>query len=319
MVRAGQMPLDRAHAHARWAERYDAQSDPQRAAAHFGRAMHYARLVQAFGARPKRESEEEKSRDIVVGRVEDGAEVWSTLRDLYSERRAAATKKRRVHEELHVQGGASSGKPLYAGPVGPVGYDYRKLPGMLDNLYASERSGLTGRVHSDAEGLWYIHRCESTGIVYLVPGRLATDAEGVMDLVKRVTRGNYIVMSSYTIALDVGMLIVQDQRPGRVQVERGGVWYPATEIETFAYYDFLLRYPKKAHNYVGEKVHVPEVLLSNYTPIPARLQDEENGNLDMALTRNRGCIYVGNNRGFESSTKSTIRSQISDVAYPLPS
>ena len=59
MVRAGQMPLDRAHAHSSWAARYDAQGEPQRAAAHFGRAMHYALMArtdrtqgQAFGARP---------------------------------------------------------------------------------------------------------------------------------------------------------------------------------------------------------------------------------------------------------------------------
>ena len=50
MARAGNLPLDRARAHARWAERYDEQGDTQRSTAHFGRAMHYAQMVQAFGA-----------------------------------------------------------------------------------------------------------------------------------------------------------------------------------------------------------------------------------------------------------------------------
>ncbi len=49
MVRAGNVPLDRAHAHARWAERYDAQGDSQRSMAHFGRAIHYAQAAHAFG------------------------------------------------------------------------------------------------------------------------------------------------------------------------------------------------------------------------------------------------------------------------------
>ena len=327
MVRAGPVPLDRAHAHARWAERYDAQSDPHRAAAHFGRAMHYAQMAQAFGA-PK-SAREKGSRDIVVGRWEDGAEVWSTLQHLtYPARMAAATKKRRVHEALHGQGGASSRKPLYAGPVGPAGpagYDYRELPDMLDEMYASESSGIMGSVHPDPRGLWHLHRCELTGIVYLVPGRLATDAHGVRDLVEGVARYQ-AAAPAYTGALEDGLLIVQDQRPARVQVKRYGVWEPATEIETFAYYDFLVRYPARVHNYVGEKAasemhaslvgeqnNFREWLLSVSTPIPAHLQDEENGNLDIAIKRDRSGIYVGNNGGFGSN-----RRQISDVAWRLP-
>jgi hypothetical protein len=57
MARAGDVPLDRAYAHARWAGRYDAQGNTQRAAAHFGRAMHYAQKIQAFGG-SKRAREE---------------------------------------------------------------------------------------------------------------------------------------------------------------------------------------------------------------------------------------------------------------------
>ena len=123
MVRAGNMPLSRAHAHARWAERYDAQSDPRRAAAHFGRAVHYARMVQAFGA-PKR-AREEGSRDIVVGLWENGAEAWyklPVLHDLhyaaaYPERLAAATKRNRLQQALRGHGPAG---PRQA-PAGTAG------------------------------------------------------------------------------------------------------------------------------------------------------------------------------------------------------
>ena len=116
MVRAGNMPLDRAHAHARWAGRYDAQGDQQRAAAHFGRAMHYA---QAFGAR-KRSLEEADSREadsreadsrdareadsghIVVGLWEGGEEAWYKLRDLRYPERAAVS--RRMQQVFHGHG-----------------------------------------------------------------------------------------------------------------------------------------------------------------------------------------------------------------------
>jgi hypothetical protein len=68
MVRAGNMPLDRAHAHARWAGRYDAQGDPQRSMAHFGRVVHYAQVAQAFGAR-RRYSVEADSREADSGHI----------------------------------------------------------------------------------------------------------------------------------------------------------------------------------------------------------------------------------------------------------
>ena len=317
MVRAGQMPLDRAHAHARWAERYDAQSDPRRAAAHFGRAMHYAQMVQAFGA-PKRESEE-GSGDIVVGRVEDGAEVWSTLQNLsavlgYSERREAATKKRRINEALRGHGDVSSRKRS-ACPSD-----------MLDKLYASESSGIMGSVHSDTEGLWHIHRSESTGIVYLVPDtRLAAGADGVRDLVAHYMDPG----SAYKDALSEGLLIVQDQRPGSVQVKRGGAWEPATKFETFAYYDFLLRYPQFSHSYHSEKrareldeelskLSGSEVLKSNlqwlWTTFPSAYASEQNEAPRLSMSRNGTYIFAGN--ADDPVRKHPAR--ISDVAWRLP-
>ncbi len=85
------MPLDRAHAHARWAGRYDAQGDPQRSMAHFGRAMHYAQAAHAFGARRRysveADSREADSGHIVVGRWEDGAEAWYTVNGAIVKRR----------------------------------------------------------------------------------------------------------------------------------------------------------------------------------------------------------------------------------------
>ena len=55
MVLAGAYPLDRALAHAHWAQRYRDQMDPIRSAAHIGRAAHYMGMAQraqsAFGAR----------------------------------------------------------------------------------------------------------------------------------------------------------------------------------------------------------------------------------------------------------------------------
>jgi hypothetical protein len=86
------MPLDRAHAHARWAGRYDAQGDAQRAAAHFGRAVHYAQKIQAFGT--SKRAREAGMGDIVVGRWEDGAEVWTAL---YSERTKRSSRMQQVH------------------------------------------------------------------------------------------------------------------------------------------------------------------------------------------------------------------------------
>ncbi len=93
MVRAGNMPLDRAHAHARWAGRYEAQGETQRAAAHFGRAVHYAQVAHAFGA-PKRARKADLG-NIVVGLWEHEAAAWYTLHDLlYSETRKSSRIQR---------------------------------------------------------------------------------------------------------------------------------------------------------------------------------------------------------------------------------
>ena len=202
---------------------------------------------------------------------------------------------------------------------------------MLDKMYASESSGIMGSVHPDPRGLWHLHRCESTGIVYLVPGRLATDAHGVRDLVEGVARYQ-AAAPAYKGALEDGLLIVQDQRRGRVQVKRDGVWEPATEIETFAYYDFLVRYPARVHNYVGEKVvsemHASLVLVSTIISASGFFRYRRRFQLTYK-TRRTGILTsrssaieavsyvsnngVGNNDGFGSN-----RRQISDVAWRLP-
>ena len=66
------LPLDRAQAHARWAERYDAQGETQRSMAHFGRAVHYAQVAQAFGARSSAKRAQVKvKRDGVWGPATD--------------------------------------------------------------------------------------------------------------------------------------------------------------------------------------------------------------------------------------------------------
>jgi hypothetical protein len=152
MVRAGDVPLDRAYAHARWAGRYDAQGNTQRSAAHFGRAMHYAQVAQAFGA-PKRSLEEADAReadardadlgDIVVGRWEDGAEVWTAL---YSER----TKRSRM-QQVH-RGHGDTGIRKAKATTESAGSMYREIPAMLDALYASESSGTEASVHRATAG-----------------------------------------------------------------------------------------------------------------------------------------------------------------------
>ena len=226
------MPLDRAHAHARWAGRYDAQGDTQRSAAHFGRAMHYAQMVQAFGA-PKRKRTADLE-NIVVGLWEHEAAAWYTLHDLlYSETRKSSRIQR---DPMHRQAAA-----------GPASDVYRVIPGMLDKLYASESSGTRDSVQSDADGNWYIHRDRGTSLVYLVPAPLAGNEQGARDLVSKW--GCNLVEPSYTYGLSKGLVIVQDQRRGCVRVKRTGSWGPATELETFAYYDFLLRYPAHFRNY----------------------------------------------------------------------
>ena len=311
MVRAGDVPLDRAHAHARWAERYDAQGEPQRSMAHFGRAVHYAQVAQAFGARRRysveADSREADSGHIVVGRWEDGAEAWYTVN--------GAIVKRRQPEPSWPGDDTSSD----AGPRSPQRPRrstklpvYRELVEMIGELYKSESSGITDIVHDGNSGHLSIYRCSKTGRVYLVPTRLlATDRNLLHDDYKRVLKN--------------GLLIVQDHRPGCVRVKRAGSWEHATEIETFAFYDFLLRQPLAAHVYIGAKpasemLSLKNIardshmaLLSGATPIPAHLQDEDSEGMALTLTHGPSGIHV-----FYDGDKSN-RSQISDWAWRLPS
>jgi hypothetical protein len=279
MVRAGTTPLDRAHAHARWAERYDAQGDAERAAAHFGRAMHYAQMVQAFGAGPEPEPSSKRAReegmgDIVVGRWEAGKEVWTAL---YSER----TKRKRMQQVFHGHGATKADPKGHKGTAEPMGSLYRVLPGLLDALYASESSGDRDSVHCDKAEYWYIHRDSGTSLVYLVPAPLAGNKDGARDLV--FTIGCNLAEPSYTYGLSEGLLIVQDKRPGRVQVKRGGLWGPATRLETFAYYDFLLRYPSTPHYYLEQRAPAHTATSEQF---------EQNGHVYLTLTRNDVGIFV---------------------------
>ena len=317
MVLAGSRPLDRAHAHARWAERYNDRSDPQRAAAHFGRALHYAQMAQAFGAPDRGPSGpwplEADLGDIVVGRWEDGAEAWTAL---YSER----TKRSRMQQVFR-------GRGTTKGPKGPA--VHRAIPDMLEKLYASERRGITGSVHSDEAGHWYIHRCYTTGIVYLVPAAAAAAAAemtrtsiecGVRSTVKRAAREPF----SYASALEEGLLIVQDQSTGRMRVQRGGAWEPATKLETFAYYDFLLRYPENSHCYQSEKdeelskLTGSEVLKSNlqwlWTTFPSAYVSDQNEAPKLTMSRNGTYIFASN----EDDPVEKNPARISDVAWRLP-
>jgi hypothetical protein len=318
MVRAGDVPLDRAHAHARWAGRYDAQGDQQRAAAHFGRAMHYAHEAHAFGD-PKR-AREAGMGDIVVGRWEDGAEVWTAL---YSER----TKRSRM-QQVHRGHGDTGIRKAKATTEGFVGSAHRELPDVLDKLYESEISGTKDSVHSYTGGTWYITRCATTGRVYLVPALHAQDEGGVRTLVRTLLSNSPL----YTYAMRMyGLLVVQDLRPGCVRVKRTeGAWRAATEIETFAYYDFLLEYPKSTRYYhFGKKARELDYELSNpgyneaykiywkshWATVPreyaAANEDED---LQLTVRRNRGGISIG-----DYDDPDTNMSQISDWAWRLPS
>ena len=321
MVRAGNMPLDRAHAHARWAERYDAQGDTQRSVAHFGRAMHYAQMAQAFGTSKRaRDSREADSGDIVVGRWEDGAEAWTAL---YSE-----TRRSRMQDVLRGHGTTKRRRS----PTGPIDSLYQVIPSMLERLYTSERRGITDSVHGDPTVQWYIHRCGTTGIVYLVPAPLEAGGSGtsiqagVRSTVERAARDPF----AYTSTLQEGLLIVQDQSPGCVRVQRGGAWEHATKFETFAYYDFLLRYPSSFRNYHFEKKarelddalsksRGPGVLKTQvkslWTTVPSAYTTEQNEDLEITITRVGYDIFTGN-RAAPASKKPD---QISDVAWRLPS
>jgi hypothetical protein len=308
MVGAGQAPLDRAHAHARWAERYNTQNDPVRAAAHFGRAMHYA---QAFGGPKKRErdadeADEADRGDIRVGLWEDGGEVWYTLHGKLVKR--------------HQLGGGAMQRPGKP-PDGLL----LELPQMLDRLYAS-KLGATVGVHGDTARRWYIHRCVKTGIVCLVPAHLATDEDGVSSVVNEELHHKLVTTRSYTSSLQAGLLIVQDQRIGCVQVKREGRWEAATELETFAYYDFLLRHPWVHHYHSEKKAHEQHYRWNHsnwsdrsrksfeesWTTVPSVYYTKQSEDLLLTIRRDNsdGVIRIG-----EGDDIKDTKSQISDVAY----
>ena len=111
-----------------------------------------------------------------------------------------------------------------------------------------------------------------------------------------------------------------------MQVKRAGVWDPATEIETFAYYDFLVRYPLSFRNYHSEKraLKYDEELSdwlpsskaawkSTWTTIPREYTTaEENEDVQFQITRdasNQRSIYVANVLDNHNNR------QISDVAW----
>jgi len=279
MVRAGEMPLDRAHAHASWAERYDAQGETQRAAAHFGRAMHYTQMAltvrtqgQAFGAR----------RAVML-----------------------------VHRPANP-------------PTPPTAY---ALESTLDELYRHEWGGIRGividTVHHEYNNMWYIHR-GLTGALYLVPQRLAKDKEAAKSLVQRLTDDPGY--ENYKSVVDEGLLIVQDRRERSVRVKRnGGEWEAASDLETFVYFNFVLRHPLRIQNYHSEKgaselrdrmssgsERQRDFFESRWTTIPREYSTNENEDIQLTIKRDRSGIYIGN---FGDAGENM--SQISDVAYRI--
>ncbi len=206
-----------------------------------------------------------------------------------------------------------------------------ELPAMLDKLYASELGATVG-VHGDTAGRWYIHRCVKTGIVCLVPADLAKDEEGVSvsSIVKILNENlhhNLVTKLSYARSLQAGLLIVQDQRIGCVQVKREGRWEAATELETFAYYDFLLRHPWEVHHYHSEKKAHEQHYRWNHSnlsdrsrksfeeiwkTVPSVYYTKQSEDLLLTIRRDTsdGVIRIG-----EGDDIKDTKSQISDVAY----
>jgi len=303
------MPLDRAHAHARWAERYDAQGDTQRSVAHFGRAVHYTQVSQAFGSQDRGPWPREADLgNIGIGLWENGAEAWYTLQNQhYSEGPTAAKMRKRMQQVLRGHG------PLKA-QAGSARHLRRALPVLLDALYASEASGAQDSVHRDALGRWYIHREGATGIVYLVNTLVAKNEDHVRDLVGMLRNTTGV---PYTYALSNGLIIVQDQRPGCVRVKRAGHWEPATESETFVYYDFLLEYPHHDLTFNFQKTHADRGPTSRmsirplWATVPSAPPTEQN----LKFTRDRGAILVS----YPDDSGGIRPHQISDVAWRRPS
>jgi hypothetical protein len=285
--------------------------------------MHYAHAAHAFGA-PKRAREADAREadlgDIVVGRWEDGAEVWTAL---YSER----TKRSRM-QQVHRGHGDTGIRKAKATTEAFVGSAHRELPDLLDKLYESEISGTKDSVHSYAGGTWYITRCANTGFVCLVPARFATDAGHARRIVDYL--GREIIFADYKLFLEKRLLIVQDQRRGCVRVKRNGVWEHATKIETFAYYDFLLRYNRHFHNYSFEKQarRLEEDLRksrsveglkrhwkSTWTTLPQEYATSESEDLKLAIKRARGGIFIGH----YDDLGQKMPDPISDWTWRLPS
>jgi hypothetical protein len=278
--------------------------------------VHYAQKIQAFGT--SKRAREEGVGDIVVGRLEDGEEVWTAL---YSER----TKMSRM-QQVH-RGHGDTGIRKAKATTESAGSMYRVIPGMLDKLYASEASGTEESVHRDTTGDWYIHRCATTGRVYLIPALHAEDEDDVRRLVRGLLSNSPLY--KYAMRMYDGLLVVFDLRPGCVRVKRtDGAWRAATEIETFAYYDFLLEPANARFYHFGKKArelddelrksseHEAAKLFwrSAWTTVPreyaAANEDED---LQITMRRNRGRIYIGNYDDFYKNM-----SQISDVAWRLP-
>ena len=263
---------------------------------------------------------------IFLGLWEHGAEAWYKLHDwhrsegLSAAGLAAATKRRRMQQVLR-------GHEPQKAAAGQASSAHRVIPGLLKALYASESSGSLDSVHRDSGRNWYIHRCYETSIVYLVPALRAKDEYDVRSLVGKM-RGHK-TESPYKHALSEGLLIVQDERPGRVQVKRGGVWEPATEPEVFAYYDFLLRYPQPSHSYHSEKrarefdeelskSGATEILKSNlhllWTTFPSAYVSDQNEAPALTMSRNGTYIFTGS--FYDPIRKKPDR--ISDWAWRLP-
>jgi hypothetical protein len=115
-----------------------------------------------------------------------------------------------------------------------------------------------------------------------------------------------------------------------VQVERGGAWEPATKPETFAYYDFLTRYPLFSQDYQSEKGARElyeklsklgansEVLKRNlqwfWTTFPSAYVSEQNeASKLLTMSRNGNHIFTSNH-----DDPGEKLDRISDVAWRLP-
>ena len=339
MVRAGPSPLSRALAHTRWAERYTSRGDQDRAAAHFGRALHYTQIGDSKGASfggqdtPYPDS---TTRAIFIGRWEEGKEeakekgkqAWAPLSEIYEMR----LRDKRLNEVLRGHGSKPQKHPTYRFP---------DVAAMLDELYKSESSGIKNRAHR--RGDWYIHRASETGFICLVPTRLVipdppagVTPEDAADRIDRMITRSVLRADKYDSMLKEGTLIVQDRRYNSVKVKRTGLWGPATELETFAYFDFVLRYPLNDHRYLSEKKASEQLrtlesmneghrrsFQSMWTTIPRAYMNAQNEDTEITLTRSysdqhKDRIYIVKLDNTGHRTSESAESQISDTAHRFP-